>query len=219
MSAEMLRTAGAVTGVYEKLRADILAGGFQPDNVLSEIPLSRRYGTSRTPIREALHRLEAEQLVVRTARGMRVRKTTPEEILEIYDARIILEGAAAKAAALKRTDYDLARLDRVRDEMRALPLTAAAKHAVTNRAFHETLWQASHSATLVDLLSRLSVHLIRYSDTTLTGVRWIEALDEHDEILEAIRNRDQDRARELAESHMTAARAARLKMYSARASL
>lgn len=203
------------TSVYEQIREAILSGRFGPGHVLSENALATEFGISRTPVREALHRLEIEQLVERAARGVRVRASSPEEILDIYDVRITLEAAAAKQAALRATELDRMRLRSAQDGMRRAGDDPAAR-AAANRAFHEAIWQASHSPTLDDLLRRLNVHLIRYPTTTLTwGDRWEEVLAEHEELLDAIEARDAERARDIAERHMAGAREVRLRMYAA----
>ena len=201
------------TSVYEEIREAILSGHFPPDHLLVESSLATEFGASRTPVREALHRLEIEQLVERASRGMRVRSSSPEEILDIYEVRITLEAAAAKQAALRATELDRMRLRSAQDAM-VRAGSDLAERASANRMFHEALWQSSHSATLVDLLQRLNTHLIRYPTTTLThGDRWQVVLREHEEILEALENRDAGRAHALAELHMAGAREVRLKMY------
>jgi DNA-binding GntR family transcriptional regulator len=201
--------------VYGEIRAGILSGHFAPGQVLTENGLAAEFGISRTPVREALHRLEIEQLVERAARGVRVRDSSPEEILDIYEVRITLEAAAAKQAALRASELDHARLRAAQDAMRRAG-DDPAKRASSNRAFHEAIWQASHSPTLDDLLRRLNVHLIRYPTTTLTwGERWDEVLAEHEELLDAIASRDAARAHDVAERHMAGAREVRLRMYAA----
>jgi DNA-binding GntR family transcriptional regulator len=140
-----------------------------------------------------------------------VRETSPEEILDIYYVRISLEGAAAKGAAERASELDIARL---RAAAKGLANAETPKQrAQANRRFHELLWAASHSPTLIDLLERLNVHLIRYPRTTFEREsRWREALKEHDEILAAIVTHDSVEAQRLAEAHMAAAREVRLSM-------
>ncbi|MCX0272991.1 GntR family transcriptional regulator [Nocardia zapadnayensis] len=204
------------TTVYERLRGAILDGTLSPGQVVSENQLASELGASRTPVREALHRLEVEMLVERIGRTVRVRTTSPEEILDIYEVRITLEGAAARGAARRSTELDRARLRAANASMRAAG-NDPKERAATNREFHETLWHASHSPTLVDLLKRLNVHLIRYPTTTLEDDdRWRTVLIEHDAMIEAIENQDVVRAQSLAESHMTGAREVRLKMMTQR---
>lgn len=201
------------TNVYEQIRDAIVDGRIAPGVSLSENGLAKDFGTSRTPVREALHRLEIEALVERLPRGVQVRETSPEEIIDIYDVRITLEGAAARAAAERATELDQRRLRGAQEAMRSAGADARAR-AHANRQFHETVWAASHSPTLVDLLHRLNVHLVRYPTTTLeSDDRWKAALDEHEAMLEAIEARDAPRAREIAEAHMTAAREVRMRMY------
>jgi DNA-binding GntR family transcriptional regulator len=201
------------TGVYERIREAIVSGEFAPGESLGEVALARRFGTSRTPVREALHRLEIEAIVEPTSRGVRVRPSSPEEILDIYEVRITLESAAAKAAAARATEFDRVRLRAAQDAMVATG-DSPVERANANRVFHEAIWQASHSPTLVDLLHRLNVHLIRYPSTTLAhGDRWDVVLREHEELLAAIERGDAEAALRIAEQHMTGAREVRLRMY------
>lgn len=201
------------TSVYDRIRDAIVNGTIVPGEVLSENQLATDFGTSRTPVREALHRLEIETLVERLPRGVRVRETSPEEIIDIYDVRITLEGAAARGAAERATELDRRRMRAAQDEM-ARAGSDPKERAATNRQFHEAIWAASHSATLIDLLHRLNVHLVRYPTTTLEGDdRWTAVLSEHEEMLAAIEARDALLACEIAETHMTAAREVRMQMY------
>ena len=191
-----------------------MSGHFQPGAALGEIALANRCGTSRTPVREALLRLEHEQLAERAPRGMRVRVSSPEEILDIYEVRIVLEATTARAAALNRSNLDLVRIKSAQGAMRELADGDGRARAETNRLFHEAIWSASHSPTLLDLLLRLNRHLIRYPSTTLThGDRWETVLAEHDELVAAIEASDGEVAARVAEHHMAGARDVRLKMY------
>ncbi|WP_197022394.1 GntR family transcriptional regulator [Saccharomonospora piscinae] len=202
------------TSVYEQIRRDIVSRRFSDGEQLVEIVLANRYGTSRTPVREALYRLHAEQLVARHGRGYVVRESSPEEILDIYEVRTTLEGAAAKAAAVRRTDLDLSRLRAAHEAMLQLGTGDGDARAEANRLFHEALWRASHNATVVDLLIRLNTHLIRYPTSTLTfDDRWEVVLAEHARLVELIEQRDAEGARHLAEHHMEGARDVRLRMY------
>ena len=156
-----------------------------------------------------MHRLEIEALVERVPRGVRVRTSSPEEILDIYDVRITLEGAAARRRPNARPSWtDAAAVAHRRCRRRDTSKAAA------NRRFHEAVWNASHNPTLVDLLHRLNVHLVRYPSTTLTyGDRWEAVLREHEELLGAIEARDGESARRIAERHIFGAREVRLRMY------
>lgn len=201
-------------GVYERLHEKIVSGDLGPGDRLTEIGLAENFGISRTPVREALRRLEQDGLVERAARGMRVRERSPNEILEIYEVRILLEAAAARSAAGRRTPFDIARLEQLHDAMTKTSADDAKAMEAINRRFHELIWAASHNSTLVDLLTRLNSHLQRYRGTTLTHAdRWQTVLNDHQALIRAINAGDADRAAEIAESHMTAARNVRLVMY------
>lgn len=200
--------------VYDKLRAEIVGGEFPAGAPLGENALADHFGTSRTPVREALRRLEQDGLVERGDRGLRVRTRSPEEILEIYEARISLEATAAAAAAQRHTEFDLLRVRRAQAAMEAVEKGDPAAMAAANRAVHEALWAAGHNGTIVDLLDRLNNHLTRYPATTLSVPgRWEEALEEHREIIAAVTARDSARAEELARQHMARSREVRLEIW------
>lgn len=205
--------SATVSSLYERLRAAILDGEFRPGGALAEGVLAEAYGVSRTPIREALGRLEHDGVLERRGRQLTIRETTPEEVLEIYDCRIVLEGMAAEWAANMRTDYDLASMARTHRAMAELTERSPSAMTLTNSAFHLSMWRGSHNSTLVDLLERLEIHIRRYPEPTVSQPgRWEQALDEHTALMQAIENRDAARARTLGADHMAAARDLRLSM-------
>ncbi|WP_251447656.1 MULTISPECIES: GntR family transcriptional regulator [unclassified Microbacterium] len=198
---------------YDGIRELILTNALPANEPLVETALAEQFGVSRTPIRDALRRLEQDGLVERFGRGVRVRELSPEEILEIYEVRETLEAAAARAAANRRTELDLSRLAAIHEEMLALGENLDERVALNNR-FHETLWQASHNSTLQESIGRLIMRLRRHPHTTLEYPgRWERVLTEHQEMLDAIRDREADRAAEIATVHMSAARDVRLRIY------
>ena len=199
--------------LYERLRAAILNGQYRSSHALVETTLAQEYGVSRTPVREALRRLEHDGMLQRVGRQLVVRVTTPEEVLEIYDCRIVLEGMAAEWAAQHRSDYDLALLENAHERMAEKVSRSPAEMSAINHVFHERLWRASHNVTLYDLLERLEIHIRRYPEPTVSRPgRWESAMAEHTGILEAIRDRDAERARALSSAHMAVARDLRLKI-------
>src|SRR6267378_901054 len=100
--------------VYASLKRDILQGVLPPGSPLREEELGRSHQVSRTPVREALSRLETEGLASRHSRtGLVVSAPTLDEIVDLYVLREVLEGLAARLAAERRTELDLARLDMV----------------------------------------------------------------------------------------------------------
>jgi DNA-binding GntR family transcriptional regulator len=202
-----------MASVYHDLLEEILQGDLEPGEILVESALGSRFGVSRTPIREALRMLEQDGVLERVNRGMRVRPTSAEEVLEIYGVRGTLEAEAARQAAVRRSDYDLATLDRIIEAMAGAKEATPQEMAAINRSFHRAIWQAAKNRTLSDLLDRLAVHLRRYPATTYTRPgRWDEALNEHRALLEAIREGDAPSAADIAERHISTARNVRLDM-------
>jgi DNA-binding GntR family transcriptional regulator len=202
---------------YERIKHGILDGTFAPGAMLTEMAVAEWCGVSRTPVREALSRLEQDGMVVRTDRGMVVRDRTPDEILDLYDTRISLEVTAARFAALRRTQMDQVRLERAQAAAEELDENAPPeKLAAANREFHRAVWLASHNQAVLDLLDRVNLHLMRYPMTTLTAPgRWPEAMAEHRELLDAIIAGEPARAGSVSERHFTAARTLRLKLWAA----
>jgi DNA-binding GntR family transcriptional regulator len=197
--------------VYQKLRADILAGRFAPGSPVPEVTVAQRFGVSRTPVREALSRLLHDRLLVREARGLYVRAIDAEEVVQIYDLRILLEGEASAAAARARGTSDLLQLEGLLARDRGLQNPDDLARITTNLEFHSALWKAAHNAVLEDLLQRLTTHLVHAPKSTLSvGTRWTEALGEHEQIIEAIQEGDAESARRLAVRHMETARKIRL---------
>jgi len=214
MSEQLADSPAESRSPYEVLRREIIAGQVDQGETLVETALAKRLGVSRTPVREALKKLEQDGLIERHDRGLRVRMRSAEEILEIYEVRIVLEEFAARLAAHRRTPFDLARLQAAHEQMAAGRPETATEQIDTNRMFHQTLWRAAHNATLTDQLQRLTDHVSRYSSTTLNSEgRWDEAVREHALILEAVTASDADAAAQVASQHFKSARDIRLRMY------
>ena len=201
--------------IYENLRAQILDGRLSPGTPLVEANLAADYGVSRSPIREALAQLSYEGLLERHGRAMQVRILKPEDVLELYEVRLALERAAARAAAERRTDLDLGRLTTILDDMSTLPADKAELRPKHAHSFHFELWRASHNATLIATLESVQSRVQALSSTTLHyPERWTVFVAECAEILAAVRDRDIQRAGEAAEKQITSARDFRLKLYS-----
>jgi DNA-binding GntR family transcriptional regulator len=203
-----------MASVYDQLRDDVVSGHLPPGTQLIETALADRYGTSRTPVREALRRLQQDGLVDRGDRGLQVPDRSADELLEIYDVRIDLEGLAAAQAAKRRTPLDLTRIAHCVGAMEAVDLTDTARMSRTNRAFHDAVWRASHNATLVILLERLQSQLSHFAATTFNSPgRWATVLADSQALAALIEAQDASGARQLAESHTMASRDLRLSIY------
>jgi DNA-binding GntR family transcriptional regulator len=198
---------------YEMVKQAILRGELEPGQQLIETALAEWCQVSRTPIREALSRLVQDGLAERSDRGLIVRRRSPEEILDIYETRIVLEATVGRVAAQRRSDFDVHTLHRIIERAREVGPDDERKVEV-NRQFHLAMWRASHNESLLDLLERLNLHLARYPATTLSYPgRWEEAKREHGAIVDAVEARDEARAYELALDHFTRARDIRLGLW------
>lgn len=199
---------------YEMIKQAILSGELAPGQPLTEVALANWCGVSRTPIREALRRLEQDGLAERTTQGLAVRKRSPEEIIDLYDTRVVLEAFAGRVAAQRRTDHDVRLLRWNLGHSDTVADTDEAGMVEANQQFHRAVWRASHNDSLTDLLERLALHLARYPGTTLTSPgRWDKARMEHAELVDAIERRDGDAAYEIARRHFLAARDIRLDLF------
>lgn len=204
---------------YEKIKQAIIDGELKPGDQLVETALAGWCEVSRTPIREALQRLEQDGLVDRKDGGLIVRKRSPEEILDIYQTRIVLEATAGRVAAERRTDHDLGLLRRLLERSRKVTDRDPDAMVEANSQFHKAVWRASHNDSLIDLLQRLDMHLARYPGTTLAAPgRWEQARHQHKAIFDAIDRRDADAAYEITSQHFTDARDIRLDLFADEAS-
>ncbi|RJT97492.1 GntR family transcriptional regulator [Arthrobacter frigidicola] len=197
--------------IFRVLRGEILAGVHPPGTALREVVISERFGVSRTPVREALSRLQHERLLERAARGLQVPQIDPQEVIQIYDLRVMLEEEAAGQAASERRSADVIRLEALVERDKSLSDPDDQTRINLNQEFHVALWAASHNPVLTDLLARLSTHLIHTPRSTLSvGNRWQESLDEHEALVRAVADRRAEDARRIARTHMETARALRL---------
>jgi DNA-binding GntR family transcriptional regulator len=194
--------------LYERLRDDLVAGAFVAGERLSENQIGQRYGVSRTPVREALGRLENEGLLARSGPVITVPMPTVEEVLDLFDVRITLEGAIARCAAERYREGDLIVLEWAAASLRALPRDATpGDRFYANRAFHRALSGAAHNQVLADLQGQLDLRVAALRATTLTAPgRWESANDQHTQIIVAVTKRDGEVAALAAEEHLRDAR-------------
>jgi DNA-binding GntR family transcriptional regulator len=192
---------------YDKLREAIVDGEFEPGLTLIENRLASWCGVSRTPVREALLRLEEDGLVERKDGLIRVRVLTPEEILAIYDVRIVLEQEAARRAAKRRSDFDTIEILRLCKIFADVDPSDESEIIRRNRDFHRAIWQATRNPFLVDMIARLNLLLGPQAIRTLVHPgRLDEAIAEHRAIAEAVVAQDADAAAEAATEHFRRAR-------------
>lgn len=214
VAASRRRAVNSRTNTYDVLKQAVLGGEFRPGEPLREVQVAEWCGVSRTPVREALQRLEQDGLVGWDGPHLIVRRRSPEEILDLYSTRIVLEGTAAAVAAERRTEHDLRQLAWALGRAESVDSTAVADMVEANKAFNRRVWHASHNESLIDLLERLTLHLGRYPETTLVSPgRWEQSRATHRRLLTAIEERNADAAKQIAEEHFVQAREIRLRLF------
>lgn len=203
----------AAPRAYAALQSDIITGRLQGGHPLVEDTLAQRYGVSRTPIREALRRLEHDGLVHRSSRGYEIRRYTAEELYELYETRTLLEGFAARRAAERHGPVDAARMTECHNRMAALPDEAEIRERIdANRRFHTAVWRAANNRTMHEVLARLHLSVVRH--TTLTDpTRWHYARMEHEQVLNAILGGHPDEAEALMVAHLETGRDVALRLH------
>ena len=200
---------------YQMILQAIDKGLYRPGDRLVESELAERFGVSRTPVREALQRLETQSLLTRDGRSLIVASLDHAQMAELYVVRSELEGLAARLAARHATEEEVRVLAGMVDEDRALVGDPAAL-ARANRRFHRQIHLASHNRYLVqqlDLVYR-SMTLMATTSLAIEG-RGARALDEHRGIVDAIRSGDGEAAETALRTHISTAFEERLKRVAA----
>ncbi|USG66784.1 GntR family transcriptional regulator [Brevibacillus ruminantium] len=195
------------TQVYEYIREQILFGGLSPGQRLIEERISEETGVSRSPIREALRRLEKDGLVVVQAQGgVTVYQPTLEDFTYLFECRLNLEPAAAKFAAERRSEGELRELEELLHQMKTLqyPSDPRRTHEL-NFTFHQRISEASRNPYLTKIMNELKVLISFYRNAILEvhPRRPETVISEHEAILEAIRNQDGAQAKASMEVHIS----------------
>lgn len=187
-------------------------GTYRPGDRLVENELAERFGVSRTPIREALQRLETQSLLTRDGRSLIVASLDHNQMAELYAVRAELEGLAAGLAARHATNEEMRVLREMVEDDRALVDDPNAL-AQANRRFHRQIHLASHNRFLVQQLNLVHQSMALMATTSLAAKgRSTKALEEHDRIVSAIEARDESGAREALKAHISKAFVTRLKL-------
>lgn len=200
--------------VCEHIRQAIINGIFQPGERLMEIQLAEDMGVSRTPVREAIRKLELEGLVVMIPRrGTYVADISIKDINELYEVRTALDVLAAGLAAERINDDELETMQRLLVEIgKHIEDNDMDKIVEADSAFHDVLYQASRNERLVSIISNLreQITALRTRSMTYPG-RLAMTLEEHRKIVDSIAQRDSEKAQRAARVHMENAEHALLK--------
>ncbi|MBB5255122.1 GntR family transcriptional regulator [Sulfurisphaera ohwakuensis] len=188
---------------YEKILNLIINGKYKPGNLLKEDELANTLNISRTPVREALARLERDGIIIKSGKSYSVIPLSAEDIIQIYEIRIPLEAEASKLASIRGTEEELKKMLDIIEEIKrvkedAEPLTLAE----LNGKLHRTISEASHNKFLVDILENIRLKLKIVRVTLFTSFqRREEELREHSEIVTSIIERNPDKAYQLMKEH------------------
>ena len=208
----MTQTKTQNKDAYQLILEAIDVGIYKPGDRLVESELAERFGVSRTPIREALQRLETQSLLSRDGRSLIVSSLSHTQLAELYVVRAELEGLAARLAARHATEEEINVLRAMVQEDQAL-LDDPQALSRANRRFHKQVHLASHNRFLVqqlDLVHR-SMALLATSSLAVEG-RSETALAEHAAIVDAIARHDGESADEALRAHISVAFETRLRL-------
>ena len=200
--------------IFEQLEHDILAGKYKRGEILSETKLSEDLGVSRTPVREAIRRLEQENIIEDSSKGLVVVGISREDMPDMYEIRMRIESLAAERAAVNISDEALAEMSEAVD-MQRYYIDKQAEKEVDNSdniknldsRFHEIIYIESKSKPLADILIPLHKRMTKFRKASVRKSSRAEASwQEHAAIYEAIKAHDPVKAGELVKIHLANAR-------------
>lgn len=196
--------------VFNTLRRAILTGNIRPGERLMEVQLSQMLGVSRTPIREAIRKLELEGLVeTLPRRGAQVAKISEKSLKDVLEVRRALDVLIAELACIRISEEQLMDLQNAQTQFEMAVKQASDKDidtaeiAKADVEFHNIIMEATGNERLISLVNNLAEQMYRYRFVYLKDQNIHEKLIlEHKDIYEAIRNRDVERAKETAAIHI-----------------
>ncbi len=183
--------------ILETIRDAILKGSMKPGERVSEPDLAERFGISRTPIREAFRQLESEgYLKVIPRKGAVVASLSARDVEEFYAIKIILEGFAARMAAIKLSDKDIERLEAINEKLQKLANEGDVKSFFrAHNDFHELFIKAAGNEKLYELVNQLVMKFQRLRLASLSQPGRMEiSVEEHRNMIQAFKDHDGGRA-------------------------
>ena len=198
------KTVSLADQVFDQLETDVLTGKYQRGEILTESKLSAQMGVSRTPIREALRRLEQEHLIEESGKGSIVLGITEKDVEDIFLIRKNIECLAASMAAQNRTNEQLKEL------LHAVELQEfyyqkhdADRIKYMDNQFHNLIYKSSGSSVFFDVLVPLHKKVQKFRKASVESKSRAESsVNEHKAIYEAVKNGDAAKAGELMEKHI-----------------
>ena len=190
----------AMSRSYDSLRNLILTYEIKPNERINEVELAKRFGVSRTPVREALNRLVMERLLqFEPSVGFFRPKISVQEIVDLYELRVLLETEGVRLATHRAEDAEISELSEFWSEAYANRRNATKADTIANDdTFHERLVGLSHNLELVEALRRLNarIHFIRWADSSGEGLHE-ESYLKHLDLLQVLRLRDERKSIEV----------------------
>ncbi|NLD19520.1 MAG: GntR family transcriptional regulator [Clostridiales bacterium] len=191
--------------VYEELKMQILTGAIVPGTRMMEVELADEMGVSRTPIREAIRKLEKEGLVViEPRRGAYASQISTEDMVEILEVRQNMEGLAAYFAASRMTPQQMSELKDVSNKYNKAVSEGSMENMIKyDTRFHRIIVESCNNKILVQMIEQLQELVLRFRYIYYDNFRRAENMpEEHLRILQAIESRDTDAARKMADVHI-----------------
>ena len=198
------RSISLAEQVFDRLENEILSGFYQRGELLTEMKLVTDLGVSRTPIREALHRLEQERLIEITQKGFLVLGVTLQDLADIFEIREKIEGMASRLAAGKITDEQLAELRETLELQEFYVARHDADHIKSyDSQFHKLIYRFSGSSVYYDTLIPLHKKVQKYRKASVENEsRAVQSAKEHRVIFEAIAAHDGEKAEQFTVAHI-----------------
>jgi len=208
MAMKTFHTTSLADQVFEKLENDIIHGVYPRGEILTELKLVEQLGVSRTPIREALRRLEQERLIEDSGKGSVVLGITADDLLDIMNIREQIEGLAAYYACINMTDEGLRELDHIMDLQDFYFSKWDIEHLrQADDMFHDAICELSQRSVIRDTLVPLHRKTRRYRKTAMQNKeRATISLSEHRAILEALKEGNPDNAKKVMDAHIKMAK-------------
>ncbi len=191
--------------VFKTLREAIITGELKPGERLMEIKLANELGVSRTPVREAIRKLELEGLVIMTARkGAEVAPINEKDLMEVLEIRKTLEGLACELAAENATKAKINQFKEINEKiLQAINEENIEEITKNDVEFHEAIYAITNNRRLVQMLHQLKEHIFRYRLEYIKDMKNKETIvDEHTRIIEAIATNDSKTAKKEIEKHI-----------------
>ena len=198
------KTISLAEQVFERLEHDILTGKYQRGEVLTELKLVTDLGVSRTPVREALHRLEQEHIIEIASKGIQILGVTEQDLKDIFAIRLRIEGLASAFAAKNMTEEQLAELKEALELQEFYLNKQDPEHIKKmDSRFHQLIYRYCGSAVLNDTLLPLHKKVQKYRRVSVEdNSRAQESVHEHRAIFEAIEARNAELAEKYTTEHI-----------------